>query len=320
MTLTELRYITAVAQHLHFGRAAEVCFVSQPTLSVAVKKLEDELGVALFERRHNEVAVTPVGLRIIEQAARVLEEAERVRQIARQGRDELAAPLRLAAIFTIGPYLLPALIPALARIAPDMTLVIREDYTRQLAEALKRGEVDAVILALPFEEPGLEVEPLYDEPFLVAMPKTHAWARRRRIPAAQLAQENVLLLRAGNCFREHVLAACPDCRRAPQDFEASIERTLEGSSLETIRHMTAAGAGISVLPCTAWTPSGDVRGMLVARPFERPEPTRRVALAYRRSFPRPRAIAAVREAIAAADIPCVVKVSRGASPAVQASG
>lgn len=313
MTLTELRYITAVARLRHFGRAAEACFVSQPTLSVAVRKLEDELGVTLFERRRNEIAVTPVGERVVEQARRVLEEAERVRQIARQGKDDLALPLNLGVIFTIGPYLLPALIPRLTAQAPELRLIIREDYTRNLREALKRGELDVLILALPFDDPGLVVEPLYDEPFMLALPAAHPWTRRKEIAVADLGQENVLLLGAGNCFRDQVLAACPACRQEERQFEGEIQRTLEGGSLETLRQMTATGVGVCVLPCTAWSEAGSLQGRLVARPFAAPVPERRVALVYRKSFPRPRAIAALREAVQATELGCVRKAEPAAA-------
>ena len=175
MTLTELRYIVAVARERHFGRAAEACFVSQPTLSVAVKKLEEELGVPLFERGAGEVTVTPAGQGIVEQAQRVLEEAARIKEIAAAGRDPLAGPLRLGAIYTIGPYLLPKLIPVLRKSAPAMQLLIQENFTHRLAEELKNGQVDAILIALPFEEPGIATRALYDEPFFVAVPKGHPW-------------------------------------------------------------------------------------------------------------------------------------------------
>ena len=151
MTLTELRYIVAVARHLHFGKAAEACFVSQPTLSVAVKKLEEELGVTLFERGMSEIKPTPVGQRVIQQAQRVLEQAEVIKQISKEGKEQLNDPLRIGIIYTIGPYLLPHLIPLLNQMAPDMPLIIREDFTENLRIALKSGEIDVAILSLPFD-------------------------------------------------------------------------------------------------------------------------------------------------------------------------
>jgi LysR family hydrogen peroxide-inducible transcriptional activator len=296
MTLTELRYIVAVARERHFGRAAEKCFVSQPTLSVAIRKLEDELGIALFERGAAEVTVTPVGQRIVEQAQRVLEETAAIKQIATQGKDELAGPLRFGAIYTIGPYLMPQLIPQLHRRAPNMPLLIQENFTAKLAGLLKNGDLDLIILSLPFAAPGIVTQAVYDEPFRVVMPANHPWAKKTRVPAVDLCAENLLLLSTGNCFRDQVLQTCAGVKRATN---SSIQQSLEGSSLETIRHMVASGVGVTVLPASA-AEAGTVQNKLVAiRPFAPPVPNRRVALAWRRSFPRPRAVEAVREAILA---------------------
>ena len=304
MTLTELRYIVSLARTRHFGRAAESCFVSQPTLSVAIRKLEEELGVALFERGTSEVAVTPIGERIVEQAQRVLEESAAIKSIAQQGRDQLLGPLRLGAIYTIAPYLLPSLIPGLHQLAPQMPLHLEENFTARLAERLKQGELDVIIIALPFAEPGVVTQALYDEPFMVAMPKTHPWCKKKLIPGAQLAEENLLLLGSGHCFRDQVLQACPALNRSSA-APGSMQRTFEGSSLETIRHMVASGAGITVLPCSAIGPSQHESKLLAFRPFAAPVPGRRVALAWRKSFPRPQALEAVRQAALAALLPCV---------------
>lgn len=307
MTLTELRYIVALARTRHFGRAAEACFVSQPTLSVAIRKLEDELGIALFERGANEIAVTSIGAKVVEQAQRVLEEAAAVKVIAQQGQDPLAGPLRLGAIYTIAPYLLPHLIPALHRRAPQMPLHIDENFTSRLSERLKQGELDAVIIALPFDEPGIVTRPLYDEPFTVALPAGHPWRQKASINSADLEQESLLLLGNGHCFRDQVLQVCPALNRSSAAV-GSIQKTLEGSSLETIRHMVASGAGITVLPCTAINPAQSESGLLVFRPFSSPVPTRRVALAWRKSFPRPKAIEAVQQAVLDSALECVTKL------------
>ena len=301
MTLTELRYIVAVARERHFGRAAEACFVSQPTLSVAVKKLEEELGLPLFERGPGEVTVTPAGQRIVEQAQRVLEEASHIREIAAAGRDPLAGPLRLGAIYTIGPYLLPKLIPILRRSAPAMQLHIQENFTHRLAEMLKSGEVDVILIALPFEEPGIATRAVYDEPFMVAVPKGHAWENRKRITAEELTQESLLLLGEGHCFRDQVLEICHTRKeRSP------LAKTVEGGSLETIRQMVAGGVGITVLPATSISP-GSSNDLIRMLPFSRP-PTRRVALAWRKSFPRPEAIEALRKAVDACPLAQVHKL------------
>jgi LysR family hydrogen peroxide-inducible transcriptional activator len=297
VTLTELRYIVAVARERHFGRAAEACFVSQPTLSVAVKKLEEELGVQLFERGPGEVSVTPPGHKIVEQAQRVLEEASRIKDLAAAGRDPLAGPLRLGAIYTIGPYLLPKLIPILRRNAPAMQLHIQENFTHRLSDALKSGEVDVILIALPFDEPGVATRAVYDEPFLVAVPKGHAWEGRKRVTSAELARESLLLLGEGHCFRDQVLEFCHTSRT----------RAIEGGSLETIRQMVASGVGVTVLPSTSVNP-GSATELIRIVPFARPVPTRRVGLAWRRSFPRPEAIEALRKSILACNLPQVEKL------------
>ena len=306
MTLTELRYIVAVARERHFGRAAETCFVSQPTLSVAVKKLEEELGVALFERGPGEVSVTPAGSQIVEQAQRVLEEASRIREIAAAGRDPLAGPLRLGAIYTIGPYLLPKLIPILRKSAPAMQLLIQENFTHRLAEELRSGEVDVILVALPFEQPGVMTRAVYDEPFLVAVPKGHPWENRKRVTSEELTSESLLLLGEGHCFRDQVLDICHTVRARER---SPLSKTVEGGSLETIRQMVAGGVGITVLPATS-TATGTGPGDLIRiLPFARPAPTRRVVLAWRRSFPRPEAIEALRKAILACNLPQVEKLA-----------
>lgn len=305
MTLTELRYIVAVARERHFGRAAERCFVSQPTLSVAVKKLEEELGVTLFERGAGEVTVTPAGQKIVEQAQRVLEEAARIKELAAAGRDPIAGPLRLGAIYTIGPYLLPKLIPILRRSAPSMQLHIQENFTHRLGEMLKSGEVDVILIALPFDEPGIETRAVYDEPFVIAVPKGHPWEGRKRVTSQELNRESLLLLGEGHCFRDQVLEFCHTMRSRDR---SPLARTVEGGSLETIRQMVAGGVGVTVLPSTSVGASGG-SDLIRILPFAKPVPSRRVALAWRRSFPRPEAIEALRKAILACNLPQVEKLA-----------
>lgn len=303
MTLTELKYIVALARERHFGRAAEACFVSQPTLSVAIRKLEDELGVQLFERGGAEITVTPVGGQIVEQAQRVLEQSNAIREIAAQGRDPLAGPLKVGVIYTIGPYLLPQLVPRMIDDVPQMPLLLQENFTVRLLELLRQGEIDVAILADPFEDHGLVTQAVYDEPFIVAVPRTHQWAQRCRISSSELKEQTMLLLGSGHCFRDHVLEVCPELARFSQS-SAGIQKTFEGSSLETIRHMVASGIGITVLPKTARPNLGD-DGMLRYLPFEAPEPHRRVSLAWRKGYPRLPAIEALRRAILAAGLPGV---------------
>jgi LysR family hydrogen peroxide-inducible transcriptional activator len=307
VTLNELRYLVAVAQERNFGRAAQKCFVSQPALSVAIQKLEEELGTLVFERGKNEVTVTPVGDRIVEQAQRVLEESARIREIAQSGRNQLFGTLKLGVIYTVAPYLLPDLIPALHDLAPQMPLDIEENLTENLELALKSGRIDAAIVALPFAPPGVTTEFLYEEPFQVVVPSTHKWAKRRSVQPSELAAEHTILLNVGHCFRDQVLESCPQLNRA----DAHMPRT---NSLETVRNMVASGLGISVLPRDALTPRYHSR-MVVPVPFAKPVPTRRVALAYRRSFPRPAAIKAIRDAVAAIRSPgsAVAKAQRSAA-------
>lgn len=311
MTLTELRYITAVARERHFGHAAEACFVSQPTLSVAVRKLEEELGLTLFERGRGEVLITPLGEHIVEQAQRILEQVEALRQLARQGKNELTEPLRLGAIYTIGPYLLPYLIPNLKERAPAMPLLIEEDYTHTLAEKLRQGELDVLVLSLPFSEPGIITQAVYDEPFVLLLPAGHPWNALDNIQVERLAEENVLMLGTGHCFRDQVVQLCPDCDRSASTGGQA--RTLHGSSLETIRHMVASGMGITILPCTSAGADRYSQRLVTIKRFPEPTPTRRVALAWRASFPRREAIEAVRQAILHAGLSCVTPLDQ--SPA-----
>ena len=303
MTLTELRYVVAVARERHFGRAAQSCSVSQPTLSVALKKLEDELGVALFERGAGEATATATGQRVVEQAQRVLEEAARIKELASAGRDPLAGTLRLGTIYTVGPYLLPKLVPALRRAAPAIQLFIQENYTHKLAESLKHGEVDVIVVALPFDEPGIAIRPVYDEPFVVAMPRGHRWEKNKTVSAAELIKDDLLLLGAGHCFRDQVLEICASVRR-----KSGLQKTVEGGSLETIRQMVAGGVGVTVLPSTS-VGSGGANELIRIRVFARPAPERRVVLAWRKSFPRPQAVEVLRKAILACDLPQTRKIS-----------
>lgn len=307
MTLTELRYIVALAREKHFGRAAEACHVAQPTLSVAVKKLEDELGLLLFERGKNEVAVTPVGERIVAQVRHVLEALDDVKRIAQEARDPLDGPLRIGAIFTVGPYLFPRLMPMLHASAPHMPLVIEENYTERLRERLAQGDLDAIIACLPFEEPGVVTLPLYDEPFVAMAPSAHPWRARGTVSIEELASQTVLLLGAGHCFRDQVVAACPSCVN-PAPAAGGLQRAVEGGSLETIRHMVASGMGVTVLPCSAAGSDQYASDLTIVRAFTDP-PQRRVALAWRVSFPRPQAIEALRQAIRACALDCISYLS-----------
>ena len=317
MTLTELKYIVAVARERHFGRAADACYVSQPTLSVAVKKLEEELDVKLFERSANEVSVTHLGEEIVRQAQSVLEQAANIKEIAKRGKDPLSGPLTLGVIYTIGPYLLPDLVRQMITHTPQMPLVLQENFTGKLLEMLRTGEIDCAILAEPFPDTGLALAPLYDEPFLAAVPTTHPLAAQDQVTTDELKRETMLLLGSGHCFRDHVMEVCPEFSRFSSNTEG-IRKSFEGSSLETIKHMVAAGMGITLVPrlsvpkeAFALTPrrKRDEDPFVKYLPFAGDPPLRRVVLVWRRSFTRYEAIAALRNAIYACELPGVIRLS-----------
>ncbi|PPC93527.1 MAG: LysR family transcriptional regulator [Methylotenera sp.] len=288
MTLSELRFVVAVAKERNFRRASEKCFVSQPALSLAIKKLEEDLGVLIFERSRTDVSPTPIGEQIISQAIRALEEVALIREIAQQGNNQLSGPLRLGLIYSIGPYLLPEIIPILRQKAPEMPLDIEENLTVQLEAQLRNGVIDAAIVALPFDVPGIKTLPLYDEKYVVMVPIEHSWATRKSIRAEELADEHVLLLNSGHCYSHQVLQACPELSRKGQ--------VLQGNSLETIRNMVASNLGITVLPSSAAT-ERHINPLVKVIPFAEPVPVRRVALAWRKSYAREQAVLCIADAI-----------------------
>lgn len=295
MTLNELRYIVAVAQELNFRRAAERACISQPALSLGIQKLEQELGVTIFERGKSDIRLTPLGQQIVRQAQRVLDETERIRMLAREGQNHLCGTLRLGVIYSVAPYLLPELLPALAGIAPDLTPAIKENLTANLEILLTGDKLDAAIIALPFAPPGVLTRPLYDEPFQVVVNRQHPWAGRSGIAAQELAREKVLLLDSGHCFSNQVAEACPELRRRDAEIQ-------QGTSLETVRNLVAAGLGITVLPSSS--NSERYRSpLLEVIPFNAPVPSRRIALAWRNNFSRPQAIEALAQAAARVNMP-----------------
>lgn len=319
MTLIELKYLVALAREKHFGRAAKACHVSQPTLSVAIKKLEVELELRLFERSAAEVSVTPLGEEIVRQAQSVLEQAAAIKEIARRGKDPLAGPLTLGVIYTIGPYLLPDLVRRSIARTPQMPLMLQENFTVRLLEMLRTGEIDCAILAEPFPDAGLALTPLYHEPFMAALPSAHALAGRPSVSAAELKSETMLLLGTGHCFRDHVLEVCPEFARFSSKAEG-IRKSFEGSSLETIKHMVAAGMGVTLVPRLSVprealpgaarrrkSGPGHIRYLPIRDDDGGAAPGRRVVLAWRRSFTRSEAIAALRSSIFACELPGVSK-------------
>lgn len=292
MTLNELRYILAVARERHFGRAAQSCHVSQPSLSVAVKKLEDELQVKIFERRNNDITLTPTGAAIVEEAQQILARCDKLRACAAQGRDPLSGPLRLGVIFTIAPYLVPHLVSSVHSLVPTMPLLLSENYTSVLLEQLKNGIIDCAILALPISQPGLMMQPLYDEDFVAAVPADHPIAQHKNIVREQLKEEPMLLLGTGHCFRDQILDFCSDVARS----EGFNKRAVEGTSLQTIVYMVSQGLGLTILPASA-VPYYATTPMIKMLEFEKPNvPRRRVVLVWRKSLPRVAAVEAVTKA------------------------
>ena len=313
MTLTELKYIVAVAREKHFGRAADACYVSQPTLSVAIKKLEEELDVKIFERSAGEVSVTPLGEAIVRQAQSVLEQAAEIKEIAKRGKDPLSGALTLGVIYTIGPYLLPELVRNSIKMTPQMPLMLQENFTVKLLEMLRTGEIDCAIVAEPFPETGLAMAPLYDEPFMAAVPSNHPLAQQDAVTTTDLKNETMLLLGSGHCFRDHVLEVCPEFARYASNAEG-IRRTFEGSSLETIKHMVAAGMGVTLVPRLSVPKEAlesprrranddpHIRYLPIHNEDGHEPPSRRVVLVWRRCFTRYEAIAALRNAVYACEL------------------
>jgi LysR family transcriptional regulator, hydrogen peroxide-inducible genes activator len=281
MTLQELRYLVALADKGHFVRAAESCHVGQPTLSTQLKKLEEYLGVTLFERNKHHLLPTPIGEQIIEQARMALAVVAQIKELARRGHDPMNGPLRLGVIPTLGPYLIPHLLPDIRDRFPDLQLFLREDLTGQLLERLRQGRLDALLLALPVRGEDVETMELFRETFVVALPSGHRLSAKFRITERELGSENVLLLEEGHCMRDQALAIC--------GAHASDQREeLKATSIETLRQMVAAGVGCTLLPLLASLPgTGSVQDeMVLIRPFVAPEPTRTIGLVWRHNYPR----------------------------------
>ena len=273
MTLSELRFVVSVAQEKNFRRAAAKSFVSQPALSLAIKKIENELGVLIFERNRMGISLTTVGEKIVNQAQIVLEEADKIKAISIAEKNTKQVEIKIGLIYSIAPYLLPSIIPLVKNSCPEIILEAEEDITTNLIKKLEEGSIDAAIIALPFVVPGIETQPLYDEPFKVLIPTKHPWNNKQKINAKELKNEKILLLDNTHCFSMQVREACPGI-----SDKAEVQA---GTSLETIRNMVASNLGISILPqsATANNYSNDLINIL---PFESPIPFRRVAMAFRR--------------------------------------
>ena len=290
MNLQDLRYIVTLAKTRHFGRAAEACSVSQPTLSTQIKNLEDELGVTLFERTNKRVMPTPVGLTLIAQARVILDETDKLRYMAQQVLDPMTGPLRLGVIPTLGPYLLPHIVPCMRAKYPHLRLYLREEITERLLDHVHTGELDALLLSLPVPDDGLEIEALFCEPFVLACPVGDPLADKMSIREADLLDAPLLLLEDGHCLRDQALAVCG----FPQSPGSEAFRA---SSLETLRQMVAAGVGCTLLPRLAAAVPSPSDTLMVLRPFADPAPSRTIGLVYRRGFPRAQTVKTLAELI-----------------------
>ncbi|QRN41421.1 MAG: LysR family transcriptional regulator [Neisseriaceae bacterium] len=306
MTLTDLKYLIAVSQEKHFGKAAQKCFVSQPTLSICIKKLEDELDVKIFDRSSSEIITTPIGEKIIEQAKKVIEESDKIKMIVSEKQDELSGEFKLGIIFTIAPYILPKMITSLIQLAPKMPLMLEENYTSHLLEMLKNGELDAMIAAEPIDEAGIETIPLYEEPFFVIVPKGHPFEEYDQINTKQLTSEKILLLTEGDSLRNNILNGCKEL--VSQQRIKGLTNSLQGNSITTVRYMVASGLAISILPSTALYENDHTIFSII--PFETPVPKRKVILCYRKNFFMTKAINTIREAVFASNLTGVQFVGR----------
>ena len=275
MNLRDLQYLTAVADHEHFGKAARACNTSQPTLSMQLKKLEETLGVQLFERTNRQVMITPVGEEIAQRARRILREAEEIKAVAKTAQDPYAGEFRLGAFPTLAPYFLPQAVPAIRKKLPKLKLLLIEEKTESLVERLRAGTLDAALLALPVHEDALETMHLFDDAFLLAVPRGHPLAKRNTIRQSDIADERLLLLEDGHCLRAQALEVC-------SMTGASENQEFRATSLETLRYMVASGVGITLIPEMAMK-KGDGIAYI---PFARPAPSRSIGLAWRKSSAR----------------------------------
>jgi len=293
MNIRDLQYVIAVAETRHFGQAAERCFVSQPTLSGQIKKLEESLGVALFERSNRSVEITPVGEAVLVHARQIMERVDAIQQLARAAQDPLAGPLRIGAIPTLSPYLISLILLPLKKRHPQMQLVLSEELTETLLERLHKHEIDAALLATPVKEADLKSLALFEEPFWVAYPRKHPFYTKEEITRKDLESENVLLLAEGHCLAEQTMEVCRMQQRSAQGEFAD----LRAASLETLLQLVGAGFGCTLVPALAMGGAWTTGSGVVAQPLNLPHASRRVSLVYRASFPRLAALQAFAEVI-----------------------
>ena len=303
MNLRDLKYIIAVAETHHFGRAAERCFVSQPTLSGQIKKLEEELGVAIFERTNRSVEITPVGETILAHARQMTEQADAIAQLARAHQDPLSGPLRIGAIPTLSPYLMPLVLVPLKQQYPQIKLVLSEEITDTLLERLRKHEIDAALLATPVEGHDLEVIPLFHEPFWLALPSKHPLYNKDDITRKDLDKLELLLLAEGHCLAKQAMDVCRMKERSKQGEMAD----LRAASLETLLQLVGAGFGSTLVPALAMRGAWMTDTGIIVRPLNLPDAFRKVSLVFRSSFPRRPALDAFAQTVRE-NLPNTVKV------------
>ena len=276
MNLRDLKYLVALAEHRHFGKAADASFVSQPTLSTQIRKLEEELGVALVERAPRKVMLTPIGREMVERARRVIAEVEQMGEVARRSRDPEAGTVRLGLFPTLGPYLLPHVVPRIRKRFPQLELLLVEEKSDVLLQRLREGALDATLLALPLHDDQLHAEFLFEEPFLLAVPESHPLVAHGPLALDDLSSQTLLLLEDGHCLRDQALDVC---RTAGAGENGGFRAT----SLETLRQMVAANVGVTLLPSLAVKPPVAQSDAIRLLPFRDPQPSRRIAMVWRRS-------------------------------------
>lgn len=293
MNIRDLQYIIAVAETHHFGQAAERCFVSQPTLSGQIKKLEDELDVVIFERTNRSVEITPIGEAILNHARQILEQVDAIRQLALTQQDPLSGPLRIGAIPTLSPYLMPLILMPLKKEHPQLKLVLSEEMTDVLLKRLHQHEIDAALLATPLDDPELQAIPLFDEPFWLAYPRDHAFYLQDEISRADLENTELLLLSDGHCLAKQAMDVCHLAQRKDQGEMAD----LRAASLETLLQLVSAGFGCTLVPALAIGGSWATGSGIATRKLDFHDAFRRVSLVYRRSYPRKQALEALAQVI-----------------------
>lgn len=273
MNLKDLKYLLAIAEYRHFGKAAKACFVSQPTLSIQLKKLEQSLGVQLIERNQKRVLITAIGMRVVDQAKIVLHAISELEKLAKLAHDPFSAECRLGFIPSLGPYLLPHILPKIKQELPKLALYLFEDKTDNLLEQLNQGKLDAVILALPVPHKGMQVRRLFKEPFFLLIPENHPLRDKKVLHLQDLNQDHLLLLEEGHCLRDQALEVC---RKKSNLIE---ETNYRATSLETLRNMVASGAGITLLPLLAL----ERRPLIVNKAFAPPVPYRNIGILWRKN-------------------------------------